>query len=502
MRTVLLALTSLISLLTLFLLLWAAFYFRASGDDLWGAHYLGIHGFWGMNRYQMQHWGGRYTSTFLSLAFFSLGGLNQYWLTTLLLFAVTLPAFYYLFGALLPTNTRKMHCLAFSLILMVLDMVVAKPGAFGGAPFVLVGQYFWNAGAFCYQTSIILLCFILGLLFRHFGKEAAPGLNRGTNLTPRLWTLLVISTLLLCGTNEGAAIMFLLICIYGMWRTYSSKTFNTWFALFFLLLICLAVVYFIPGVQIRMYYYHLKPDLYPYTNDWVLAIGLSAKQLAELFFYYLINPAIWLVSLILYPQLKAIRSRLTELAPMLDLYLMFMGLCFVGFFLAAFAMGVTAVPRYYSVMALIGLFGMMLFCAQCLDWFIHKIETGKKTGPLFPRKRESLSFLLAFIFAVLTLVYFRRYLPVYPAVIKAIKGGPLFVQKYENLLDKVKQAKLNSQHSIAISKSELVPDVPLLSYTFKNPQAAFSEKPTLLEQKTMLVKNMGFYYDVKNIKIE
>lgn len=477
-RTLFLWLSAAFSIGCLSLFLIVAFYFPASGDDYWGAHFLAIHGFWGMNLYQMTHWGARYTSTFLSLSVQYLIGLEHYWFTALSLFVLTIPAFYYLFCALLPETYPRNRVLALSLILMVLDMLIAKPGADGGAALVLAGQYYWNAGAYCYQISVVLLCVILGSLARD-----------------RYKLLTYCSMFLICGTNEGAAIMLLLITIYGMWQNFNTSKFTTWFWLFFALVVNLGFLYLIPGLQIRVYYYHLKPNLYPLTNDWVLATQLAFHQTIELFFYYLINPVLWLMVWVLFPEIDMIRIRLKSMMPMLDVYLIFMGLVFVGFFAVGYAMGIAAVPRYYSLMALIALFGAMLFLCSCAKRLSAEPALAFLIAP-------KVSLMIAMLCLAISIVTAGKVIPNFNNAIAAIKQGPLFMRQYNRLEEKLVKAKEQGLKQIKLLPAEFLPNTPILNYTFLSPQLQTDTIPSYADKQREFVKGMGYFYFGKKLTVQ
>ena len=147
-------------------------YFLPAGDDLFGAKQLLDKGFWGMNSFIFMSWDARYTATFLSSSFFYLGGLDHYWLSGLFLLIASFFSYYFLFAQIIPRDPennfyrnnfyRHWRLLSFTLVFLTGYLAISKPGATGGANFVLVGQFLYNAGSYCYQTSLIFSFLILG----------------------------------------------------------------------------------------------------------------------------------------------------------------------------------------------------------------------------------------------------------------------------------------------------------------------------------------------------
>lgn len=475
-------------------------YFLPAGDDLFGAKQLLDKGFWGMNSFIFMSWDARYTATFLSSSFFYLGGLNHYWLSGLFLLIVSFFSYYFLFAQIIPAKTehsqnffyRHWRLFSFTLVFLVSYLAISKPGATGGANFVLVGQFLYNAGSYCYQTSLILSCLILGLLIQYF-----------RDFNKAKFALIIFLLFLLAGTNEGTAILILLIFLYGLYQTslnpiflkhkINSSYLNTWILLFLALFIFMVLVIKSPGDQARILYYQLKPDQFPGTYDFVLSTGFSIWQTFFLLFYFLINPLSWLLAIIFYPELKAFRLLRQKLLPREDYFLIYLGLIFIGFFLVAWEMACFAPPRYYGVMATFGFF-LVLDVLVSLGELI-KLKIG------FLNKNYFLIIFQIILFLIL-IVFNQTFIPVLSDLIKSRPIAQKFDQTYFSIIQELKTAQKQGQKEIVLRQDQLLPRAPILDYFIAVQNAHIQDEVTEDQRRASLAKDLAVYYGVDTVLLE
>jgi len=494
-------------------------YFLPAGDDLFGAKQLAEKQFWDMNRFVFMSWDARYTATFLSSLFFYFGGLKHYWLSGVLLLFTSFAAYYFLLLKLIPSQLnysglyRYVRIFIATFLFLIAYLIIAKPGAIGGAQFVLVGQFFYSAGAYCYQTSIIFTVLILGCLI-NLNKYLNKNLNfKKLKIKKLKITGLVIIILfllfLLAGTNEGTAIMMALVLIYGVYQSAKSASaksgnnlkLNLFLVFLFTLLVLMVVVIQSPGDQNRMLYYQLKSDEIPGTHDFVLSFGLAIWQSFFLIFYFVLNPLSWLLVSLISPELKMFRKFRKNLAPSEDYFLITLGLIFVGFFLVAWTMGRLAPPRYYGVMATLGFFISLDFLIgfwEFLELKILKINGLKK---LLKNKNYVLNIFQIFCIVIL-IIFNTQLIPLISNVHQARLTAQEFDRVYFSIVHDLKQAQKLGKKQIILKPDQVFPTAPILDYFIAYQKSLVPHKLTDVQRRDALAKDLAVYYGVDTVLLE
>ena len=445
-------------------------------------------GFWGVNYFIFLSWDARYTATFLSAAFFQWTGLKYYGLSAFCLIIATFGSSFLLASRLAPKDYSYWRLSGFTLIFWVFYWLIAKPDALGGADFVLVGQFLYRAGSYCYQTSLILVFLIVSFLIDFHQTQSKT-------YRKILWVLIITSLILLVGTNEGTAIMMFLVIVYGLYKSFSNPVnLNLWLVMCFVLGGVLVWMIYGSGDQVRVFYYQIKPHLYPMDHDWVFAISLGLSQTLFLMLSFLLNPVTWFLTWLLYPELSGFLKTRASWISEQDLWVIVIGLIFVGFFSDAWAMGVYVPPRYYGVMATLGFFASLGLLTCMSEILREKFKYLKQIS--WP------GFVIAGISLILTIYLHQVLIPVVSDLSIAISKASLFDASYKNIVKKLELAQAKHQDQIILSRAEFLPEVPILDYFVSIPSSRF-EGPVSLEERTKsLAADLAFYYGVKKVKIQ
>lgn len=477
-------LSLLFSLALLGLFIAASYYFRPSGDDYWAMHHLKITGFWDGNWYAITHWGARYTATFLGSAYYDLSNFKHYWIVGTSLLVLTQPALYFLLRGWLkelPHLTLWMTALAFN----IAQILIAKPGALGGAEYVLAGQYYWIPGALCYQSSLIVLYLIGGCVLR---------CDTHWCYTP----LSLIGCFLLVGTNEGSSILFFLFCCYQVYRQLmDKKPLSPWLDMSLLILVLFIVQYYTPGLQNRMAYYQVYIWKYPFRHDFVLNSQLMVSQCFWLIMFTVLNPFFWGVAWLLQAQLKSIRLFFEKRMPMRDIHVAIPCLLAIAFFLSAWTMGVRGLPRYYSVMSTLSLFWLLIVSTYVPEW------PYARTLIQWMRVRPWLYSIAAMALCVLLVLLSPWLTPNIDNAYQALKQGPVFTAAYAKLATSVKAQVAAGKDTIIVRQNQLLPPTPILRYGATSPTLPLHQQTQKSVTKYGLAYSMayGFGPDYVNTKV-
>ena len=203
-------LTLLCSVLLLSLII-LAFYNHPSADDFFALSCRKANGFWQMQCYIFNSWGGRYTSNAISTIFTT----NQflfyhYYLHTALLIVLQVFSFYFL---IFNINRHYLNeCLSFStkFFLSIFFTVTCL-----SCVIELNTALYWFSSSVTYQFSLISLCITVGLFIRYlFSCKKYI-----------IMVLLAISIFITTGTNEVVVLLqiLLLFTIYLFSNKNSSK---------------------------------------------------------------------------------------------------------------------------------------------------------------------------------------------------------------------------------------------------------------------------------------
>ncbi len=506
-RTVFLIAVFIVAFSILIQLIWLSFYFVPAGDDFFGIKYLAKLGFWGVNKFVYDSWDARYTATFLSISFFNWIGPNYYGFSGLILIALTLISFFWLFLHLVSQDYFESHVYprcrlaSFTLIFWAFYWVLAKPDVIGNSDFVLVGQFFYNAGAYCYQTSLILMALIFSGLI-DFHRAVSP---RSTRSRGVLGGLIIICLFLLVGTNEGAVLMMMLSIFYGLYRflvdpikqNKNSQRFSSnllfWILMFFILTALLIFVIYASGDQQRILYYQMKPDIYFLDHDWLFSITNATTETFFLLIFFIGNPVVWFLAWLFYPELNSFMKARSHWLPEQDFWVILIGLIWVGFFSVAWSMGCDAPPRYYGLMATLGFFTSLGLWTLWAEKFRQRF--------LRKNKLAWLGLVIAGISLVLSIGFYQDFLPVMSDLPVAIKKGPEFKKSYENIVKKLKQAQAEKQKEIILTPAEFLPQVPLLDYFIALPRHRFENNLNMNERTKLLAEDLAYHYGVDRVVI-
>lgn len=484
-RSIFFIISSLFSLGVILKIILLSPYILPAGDDYFGAMHLAKNGFWKENLFIYQTWDARYTATFLSTGFFALGGFKYYGLGALFLIAATLASSYFLLTRLVPKEYSRVRLLGFVFIFWVFYWLIAKPDATGNADFVFVGQFLYNAGSYCYQTSIIFLMLILASSIDFHRAESQKS-------QVICGVMILIEAFFLIGTNEGTAVMMILISLYGLYQGWNNagkiknRHLNLWIALCFFLIASLIFLTYASGDQQRMMYYDMMSDIYSLDHDWVFSMEIATSQSLFLVLFFLLNPVTWFLSWLLYPELKALMVRRQSYLPEQDFWVILLGLIWVGFFTVAWSMGCVAPPRYYGVMAILGFLGSLSFWVLCAEKIKSKILIF--LGPW-----------MAGIGLVLMLIFYAVLLPVLPAINLALEKGALFKKSYEHIVDRMIQSKKDQAQELVLTKTEFLPNVPLLDYFISAPAYRFATQNTENQKTQLLAEDIAYYYGIEKV---
>ena len=493
------------------------FYVQPVGDDFFGVSQLAQKGFWGANKFIFETWDARYTATFLSLGFQKIIGFRYgYGLSGLFLICITWLGFFTLFYFLLSEiNSRFilkfLKAGVFTFVFWAVYWIIAKPDVTNGADSILIGQFVYNAGAFCYQTALVLSALSLVWMIYLFKFKNKKNFFYIINYLIFLFILFLI-----IGTNEGSALMILCLLLYALAQQvikhgcrnksqYQSQinnfsALNFWALSFFCFAMGCVIVFYSLGDQVRMLYYQTYPDQWPYLKDWISSTQGVVSQSFFLILFFLINPIIFLFAWIFYPELKAMLKFSTQWVPLADLFCLLLGLIFLGFFSVVWTMGNFAPPRYYGVMAVLA-FWLVLNIWTVIFIYFETVLLIIKNNKLLNLFKFLFSIFLLFL--LILIIYARNFfIPVWHDLGAAIQAGPEFKLQYDKLWDSLEKAHARGETSAWIDGPPMMvfPKVKLLDYgelykSRKNgPEKYKTERCNQIEMDLMDI------YKIKNLK--
>jgi hypothetical protein len=339
------------SILSIFL--YCGLYALPSADDYFYANLVKEYGFFSG---QIQHyidWNGRYSATFL-ITLFAQGGYAQYWLVPWVCIFSLFGALYFFLRILFSSTANQHRIFLFSLSLVALFLSVSTAGPGHGIKVVNEGFY-WYSGAITYVISLALY-FILLVNFIRIDRQN----NRVMNLICSLFLLVTI-----IGLNETAMFLVCFTIIPLLFLRRHQLGNKTALVALFVIVTCSCVVVFAPGNSVRM-------D----TSDGgsiISAIWICFEKLAQILFFYLFNPFVWIFSIAFFKQLEGVQTEIAK--NYFPIKYLFWGgalLIFLLYLPVAYSLNSGAPDR---LVAFIGFFALLisLFYVQALyKWVITK----------------------------------------------------------------------------------------------------------------------------------
>ena len=425
--------------------------------------------FFGAQRYFYSHWGGRYTTTFLIGCFIRLDLPGRYpWLPTLLYFAATLGAIYYVVssvymllrqGHLVANRVRIMPA---AVLLFFLFLYVQADIATG---------FYWFCSMVVYQTAFILFLLLVASLIRRLNApdDTSPG-----------DILLFLLTLLLIGCNEMMGV-FLPLFLFSLILAcrFFDRPAPRW------LWVCLGMavamdllIFFTSGA---MTYRYKNMDSH---TGYLTVLPIVGFQTIAVFYYILKEPLFWVGV----TSLFVLGSRISQnwpspraLTPFRRKNIFFPGLLTLGS-LVALSLGVFLTASHGSIPArtLNNLSDMATCCLLALC-FLAGVNLGAQP-PFITIPRPSRAIQLAILVAV-TLASVN-----YLAAWKSVVSGYFYHAVFEDRDQQLRAAQADHRHSVSLRPYDTVLQEKIHQVF---PHGVFESVNTLLLQKPPLL----FYYD-------
>lgn len=357
-----LATTALVALSLLFLAVLVAlsFFVHPSADDFCAAVRVRDLGFWPAQSEIYRNWSGRYSSSLFIFFLWWADSFLLYRFAHAFLILFSLFSCFFLFDRLLPVGTPRRVPLAGAVVFSFLF--------FAGTPSLSEAAY-WMGGAEMYHFSTSLTLIIVGFLLtprRILNERGDP-------------FLIALCILVVAGSNEISMLLLLIILTAALiFRLLREGRLDRRTAL----LLCLAVLFSLgvilaPGNAARSL-------SYTHHHDIIFSAGASVAILSFLVPLWLINPLVWISSLLYLwwrgmgltaPTVPAHRR-----IPMIVIFLVLMaGSVFPSFWAA----GVPPSGRHLNITyATFLLFWLYLLETTLLPWITTKFPA---SAPLYGR---------------------------------------------------------------------------------------------------------------------
>lgn len=414
---------------------YCAFFALPSADDFFHANLVREYGLFNA---QIQHyidWSGRYSATFL-LTFFSMKGFGQYWLVPWLCISCLIGSFYILMRTTFPSLKSQSNFFLFSLSLVALFLSVSTAGPKHGIKVINEG-FFWYSGAITYLISLSLYFVLIVELVNIERKKNAA-----------FHTLITFSLIfLVVGLNETA--MFLTCFTIVPWLLIRRNKFGypTTSFLILSIIICSCFVVFAPGNSVRMA-----------TSDGgniISAIGICFEKLGQILFFYLINPFVWVFTLVFSKTLDLITTEISK-NNLCDKLLNYGGLTlvFLLYLPVAYSLNSGAPDR---LIAFISFFALLISIIYIHKFYKKKIQNKISTKTI-----------------VCTLLFFSvlsSYMLINPLfiAIKTITTGSSYYIAHQERIEDIRKQKLSGKKVAKVTSinrnslllfEDLLPDSP------------------------------------------
>lgn len=284
------------------------------------------------------HWGGRY-STLLG-ALLSPVVVNHLWFYRLLLAGTMLLLYLsvrWFWAAVLVEKGVLPHVVTAGFLLLWLQVI---PGMADG--------FYWHSGVVVYTWPLILFFFVAGALLRP-NKGIALKIAAG------------LAAFLLVGFNEVAALLALLLTIlYALSSGKSPKETQRWW-LVLAVIVGMVILLLSPGNAKRM-------DLFTEGGNLWQAVKISMISLIKLNGIQLQSMPLWLLVIVLLPQLKKefFNERLHAIVRLHPwaIALAVQGLLLLLLFIPAWSMGINPPLRVYNFLSPLWLLGFWWLTAS------------------------------------------------------------------------------------------------------------------------------------------
>lgn len=404
------------------LFLYCGLYTVPSADDYFYANIMQEYGSWKTQVVHYVEWSGRYVATFL-ITLFSLTGYEYYWavpffciLSLLLSLYLFLRVF---FKKTLEEKTVRMLSLAFIALFLS-----ATTAGYGHGILVINEGFFWLSGAITYVGSLSLLLVFLSCLTFLYRRQYVF-LN---------YILCLLLLFIIAGLNETA--MFLLcIGIFPLLVFLRKKLGLTTLITFTIIIgISSALVVFAPGNEVRAG-----------TSDGgniLKALGICVEKVVQIFFYYLLNPIIWLFVLALHTELTETINGLTKIISKKFFFLLGGILVYALYFPVAYSLNSGAPDRLIAFIGFFALIMSIFYANAMLPWLISKFKTQRNL-----------------VIVTITASVIGSYYCAEPLRIAFVTAfsGPQFFSLHEDRKQQFRQAEKNGEKDIVVDFIERNP---------------------------------------------
>lgn len=325
-----------VSLLVIGIFLYCGLYAVPSADDYFYANLTRDNGLIAAQVKHYVEWSGRYAATFL-ISLFSLTEYNSYWLAPWICILAVTGALYYFTGSVFRDLKDKVDTKLFALSFMALFLSVTTAGFDHGVAVINEG-FFWFSGAITYAGSLALyLIFAVGLI----------NLIKSKSKLSFLLCLFLIPVIV--GLNETAMFLVALTVMLTVLFYHARVGKLQLILLVLAVAICSSVVFFAPGNDVRMQ----TSD----GGDILSALGVCVEKVVQIFFFYLVNPVVWLFAVIFRQHIQTMLEYINENISMKKLQLGGGLLVYLLYFPVAYSLNAGAPDR---LIAFIGFFALLV----------------------------------------------------------------------------------------------------------------------------------------------